>query len=81
MPSALLNEETLSHLEAHIPALAECALRVAYFQALTSAGKVLIARNGQLLEVHANGQERVLRAIAAPVSVPIGTKRIRPRAA
>lgn len=76
-----LTEETLQNLEAHIPELAESAIRKAYYQALTVEGKVIEARNGQLVEVSASGQVRILRTIAAPISVAIGTKRVRSRPA
>jgi hypothetical protein len=68
-------------MEAQIPELAGTAVKRAYWQALTTTGKVIEARDGQLLETTADGSQRVVRSIAKPVSVTMGTKRTRaPRA-
>ena len=70
----MLTEETMKVLEAGIPKLAEGALQRAYYQALTTSGKVMRAVNGNLVETHADGTETVLRAIHSPVRVTIGAK-------
>ena len=72
-----LSEESMQHMEAQIPELAGSAVKRAYFQALTTTGKVVEARNGQLVETNAEGTVRILRSIAKPFAVTIGTKRVR----
>ena len=70
----MLTEETMKVLEAGIPKLAEGAFQRAYYQALTTSGKVMRAVNGNLVETHADGTETVLRAIHSPVKVTMGAK-------
>jgi hypothetical protein len=72
-----LTEASLQRLEASIPELASGAVRQAYVQALTLHGRVIEAINGQLLEITADGQTRVLRKIAAPTPSAVGLKRTR----
>lgn len=69
-----LTEESMQVLEAGIPKLAHGAFQRAYYQALTSSGKVMRAVNGQLIESYADGTEKVLRAINSPVKVTMGAK-------
>lgn len=76
-----MSEESMQRLEARIPELASSAVKRAYLQALTTSGKVIEARGGQLIETTAEGKVRVIRSIAKPVAVTIGTKRIRTRQA
>ena len=72
-----MSEESMQRMEAQIPELAGSAVKRAYLQALTTSGKVVEARNGQLIETHTEGTVRVLRSIAKPFAVTIGTKRVR----
>jgi hypothetical protein len=72
-----LSEESMLRMEAQIPELAHSAVKRAYLQALTTSGKVLEARNGELIETTADGSVRVMRSIAKPTDVVIGTKRTR----
>ena len=72
-----MSEESMQRMEAQIPELAGSAVKRAYLQALTTSGKVMEARNGQLVETHAEGTVRVLRSISKPFAVTIGTKRVR----
>lgn len=72
-----LSEESMQHMEAQIPELARSAVKRAYLQALTTSGKVLEAKNGQLIETTADGSVRVMRSIAKPTNIAIGTKRTR----
>lgn len=74
-----MSEESMQRMEAQIPELAGTAVRRAYWQALTTTGKVLEAHNGQLVETTAEGSVRVMRSIAKPVAVTMGTKRTRAR--
>ena len=76
-----LSEESMQRMEARIPELAGSAVKRAYLQALTTSGKVIEARNGQLIETTAEGTVRVIRSIAKPVAVTMGAKRVRARQA
>lgn len=69
-----LTEESMTFLEAGIPKLAEGAFRQAYYQALTTSGKVMRAVNGKLVETYADGSETVIRAIQPPLKVTAGAK-------
>lgn len=71
----------MQYMEAHIPELAGSAFARAYYQALTTSGKVLEARDGLLEETSAEGQIRVIRSIAKPLTVEVGVKRFRLRKA
>lgn len=61
-----LSEKALDYLEEQIPVLAEMALKKAYWQALASGDSVLIAEEGQLIEVDPDGTRTVLKTIAKP---------------
>ena len=52
-------------------------MKLAYYQALTSGGRVITARQGQLIETRQDGVERIIRTIAPPTAVRIGQKRKR----
>lgn len=78
-PSSPMSEQSMQRMEARIPELAGSAVKRAYLQALTTSGKVLEARDGQLIETTAEGAVRVIRPIAKPVAVAIGAKRVRAR--
>lgn len=71
--NALLTEESMLRMEAHIPELAADAVKRAYFQALTNqalttSGKVLEVRNAQLVETTVEGQFRIIRNLAKPLA-------------
>lgn len=72
-----MSEDSMRRMEARIPELAVSALKRAYLQALTNSGKVIEARQGQLVETTAEGGVRVIRNIAKPIPVRIGEKRVR----
>lgn len=76
-----MSEESMQRMEARIPELAGSAFKRAYLQVLTTSGKVIEARGGQLIETTAEGKVRVIRSIAKPVAVTMGTKRVRARKA
>ena len=65
----------MQRMEARIPKLAHIAVQRARRQALATSGKVVEARNGQLIESYADGTVRLIRTIAKPVAVAVGTKR------
>ena len=72
-----MSEESMQRMEALIPTLAHIAVQRARWQALAISGKVVEARNGQLIESYADGTVRVIRAIVRPMAVAMGTKRFR----
>lgn len=69
-----LDETAMQALEAHIPELAETAVRRAYYQALSTDGKVIEAVDGRLVETSADGQQRVIRTLKAPLPVRPGLR-------
>ena len=76
-----MSEISMQRMETNNPKQADQALRQAYLQALTTSGKVVEARNGQLIETTVEGSVNVIRAIAKPTAVTIGAKRFRARQA
>ena len=68
-PRTAMSEESMQRMEALIPTLAHIAVRRARRQALAASGKVVEARNAQLIESYANGKARVIRTIAKPAAV------------
>jgi hypothetical protein len=81
MNQTRMSEKSMQRLEAHIPELACMTFKLAYLQALTTRGKVIEARQGQLIETTAEGGVRVIRALAKPTQVRMGEKRVRARQA
>lgn len=77
---AVLSEQAMQRLESNIPELAGQAVKRAYFEALTTSGRVIEAVNGKLVETTVEGQQRVIRSLDKPVSIAIGAKRTRTRA-
>ena len=67
----------MQNMESRIPFLAQIAVQQARRQALAVGGKVLEARDGQLVETAADGTMRVIRHIAKPIPVALGAKRFR----
>lgn len=59
-------EEVLDYLEQQIPEMAEIAIRQAYWQTLMSGDSVLIADNGQILEVKPDGTRTLVKTIEKP---------------
>ena len=72
-----MNEESMQRMEAFIPTLARIDVQRARWHELAISGKVVEARDGQLIESYADGTVRVIRAIAKPIAVAMGTKRFR----
>ncbi len=71
----------MSSLEAHIPELAQDAVRRAYLQALTTSGQVIEAVEGQLVATSADGNQKVICSLEnKPVPVSLGARRVRKRA-
>jgi hypothetical protein len=59
----MLNEKELDYLEQQIPILADAAFKIAFWQTLASGDKVLIAENGQLIEISPDGSRKVMKEI------------------
>ena len=76
-PPIAMSEESMQRMEALIPMLAHIAVQRARWHALATSGKVVEARNGQLIESCSDGTVRVIRTIAKPMVVATGTKRFR----
>ncbi len=81
MNHSRMSEESMQRMEARIPELAGSAFKLAYLQALTTGGKVIEARQGQLIETTAEGTVRVIRSIERPTQVRVGERRVRARRA
>jgi hypothetical protein len=65
----MLTEDELNYLEQQIPIVAESAVKQAYWDTLASGEKVMIAENGQLIEVSPDGTRTVYKEIDKPVKV------------
>ena len=65
----MLSDKEIDYLEQQIPLLAEGALQQAFWQTLASGDKVLIAENGQLIEISPDGSRKVVKEIAKPIKV------------
>lgn len=63
----------LKQTEEQFPQLAQSATSSAYRRALR-AGKVLIYRNGELLEVRAGGKSQLVKKLAARPRIAKGSK-------
>lgn len=71
MPDA---EQTLDYLEQQIPSLSAAAVGVAYIQALASGQTVLVSGAGGLYEALPDGTRKLVKPLAKPLSVPVGTR-------
>ena len=69
-----IDEKAMQFLEEHIPEQATMALKQAYWQALSSGSSVLICENGDLIEKHPDGTQRVLKKIAPSTPTILGQK-------
>jgi hypothetical protein len=68
------SEQTLDYLEQQIPSLSGAAFGVAYWQALASGQKVLVSGEGGLYQVFPDGTRQLVKPLAKPLSVPVGTR-------
>ena len=69
-----MTEESMTELEARIPAMAAGAFKHAMDQAMQSSGKVMRAVDGKLIESYADGTEKLVRVIHSLVKVTAGAK-------
>jgi len=72
-----MHEKTMLSLEEHIPELAACALKHAYYQALASGASVLEAVDGSLVATKQDGSRQFLQALPSPYQIKLGSKRFR----
>ena len=68
-PRTAMSEESMQRMEALAPTLAHIAVHRARRRALATSGKVIEARNAQLIESYTDGKARVIRTIAKPAAV------------
>lgn len=61
-----LSDKAVDYLEQQIPELAAIATRQAYWQSLASGDSVLIAENGQIIEVKPDGTRTCVKAVDKP---------------
>lgn len=66
------NEKAIEYLEAHIPELAEAAVKQAYWQTLAAGNSVLISDNGVLTEVFPDGTRKIIETNKPFVKVKKG---------
>lgn len=69
-----INEKAIQFLEEHIPEQATMALKQAYWQALASGSSVLICEDGNLIEKHPDGTQKILKKIPPATSAIPGQK-------
>jgi hypothetical protein len=68
------SEQTLDYLEQQIPSLSGAAVDVAYVQALASGQTVLVTGKDGLYQAFPDGTRKLVKPLAQPLSVPVGTK-------
>lgn len=69
-----LTEKEIQNLEEQFPYLAESTLRKTYFEVLSSGNSVLVAENGELVEIFPDGSRKVIEQIEPDIFVKKGTK-------
>lgn len=67
-------EETLDYLEKQIPSLSAAAVDVAYWQALAAGQAVLVSGEGGIYQALPDGTHKLVKTMAKPLSVPVGTR-------
>lgn len=67
-------EKTIAFLEQDIPEQAEVALKQAYWKALSEGFSVLVIEDGELIEKHPDGTQKVLKKIRKPSKAIPGEK-------
>lgn len=70
------SEAEMRVLEKSIPALAAGSFQQASLQALATRGRVLIAERGELVELTASGERRVIKPLPQPVPVDPAARRV-----
>ncbi|MFD2573566.1 hypothetical protein ACFSUS_23200 [Spirosoma soli] len=64
-----LSDKAVDYLEQQIPELAAIATRQAYWQTLASGDSVLVAENGQIVEVKPDGTRTFVKAVEKPKAI------------
>lgn len=67
------SDETLDFLEEQIPTLAQSAVTVAYWEALSAGLSVLQVEEGHLIETSPDGTRRIIKEVEMGTSFPEGT--------
>ena len=67
-----ISEDSLNYLEAHIPELADVAVRQAYWQALAAGSSVLEVREGALVEIFPDGTQKTIKAMSPQTKAVVG---------
>jgi hypothetical protein len=73
-----MDEKTMTHLEEHIPELAQAAVTQAYWAALARGYSVLERTDEGLVETFPDGSYTLIKPLEPLLSVPKGTKRFIP---
>ncbi len=68
------SEQTIDFLENYIPEVAEIATKQAFWEALNSGNGVVLAQNGNIVELFSDGTKFILGKLPARVSVVKGQK-------
>lgn len=64
-----LSDKAVGYLEQQIPELAAIATQQAYWQTLASGDSVLVAENGQIVEVKPDGTRTYMKTVAKPKAI------------
>jgi hypothetical protein len=67
-------EDALDYLEKQIPSLSAAAVDVAYWQALAAGQAVLVSGDGGIYQALPDGTHTLVKTMAKPLSVPVGTR-------
>ncbi|ADB40659.1 hypothetical protein [Spirosoma linguale] len=65
----VLSDKAVDYLEQQIPELVSIATRQAYWQTLASGDSVLVAENGQIIEVKPDGSRTYVKTVDKPKAV------------
>ncbi len=68
------SDATLDFLEEQIPTLAQSAVTVAYWEALSAGLSVLQVEDGHLVEAFPDGSRRIIKKVERGVKIPKGTE-------
>lgn len=66
------SEASIEHLENLIPIVSQSAVRLAYMNALANGQSVLELRDGVIVEVFPDGQEREIKRVEKKISTKRG---------
>lgn len=65
-------ERVIDYLEQFIPHMAQAAVKIAYWQALSSGSSVLVGDNGVINEVFPDGTIKFVKNISPPMKIEKG---------